>query len=67
MSAEEALRRQLKFSFVLQLAGGALFALATVVRAISVGFDGVTILFLAATLIISAAAVFTRTRMSTLG
>jgi uncharacterized membrane protein YjjP (DUF1212 family) len=63
MSAEDALLRQLKFSFVLQVIGAALFAIATVIRFVAGGFDLMTIVFFGATLVIIAAAVLTRRRI----
>ena len=63
MSADDVLLRQLKFSFVLQIIGAGLFAIATVIRLAIGGFDLTTILFLGATILIGAAAVFTRKRI----
>jgi ABC-type transport system involved in cytochrome bd biosynthesis fused ATPase/permease subunit len=66
MSADEVLLRQLKFSFVLQVIGAALFTVATVIRFIAGGFDLTTIVFLGATILILVAAFFTRTRIQQL-
>jgi ABC-type transport system involved in cytochrome bd biosynthesis fused ATPase/permease subunit len=66
MSADDVLLRQLKFSFVLQVIGAALFAIATVIRFIAGGFDLTTIVFLGATILILVAAFFTRTRIQQL-
>ncbi len=66
MSADDVLLRQLKFSFVLQVVGAALFAIATVIRFIAGGFDLTTIVFLGATILIAVAAFFTRTRIQQL-
>ncbi len=66
MSADDVLLRQLKFSFALQTIGAALFAVATVIRFIAGGLDLTTIVFLGATILITVAAVFTRTRIQQL-
>lgn len=63
MSADSVLLRQLKVSFVLQLVGAGLFAIATVIRFIIDGLDVTTFLFLGATVLIGVAAVFTRRRI----
>jgi hypothetical protein len=66
MSADDQLLRQLKFSFVLQVIGAALFAIATVIRLVIDGLDITTFIFLGATILIAAAAVFTRKRIQQL-
>jgi len=63
MSADDVLVRQLKFSFVLQLVGAGLFAVATIIRIVLGGLDITAIVFLIATVLISTAAVFTRKRI----
>ncbi len=63
MPADNVLLRQLKVSFVLQLVGAGLFAIATVIRFIIDGLDVTTFLFLGATVLIGVAAVFTRGRI----
>ena len=63
MSADDVLVRQLKFSFILQLVGAGLFAVATIIRIILGGLDITAIVFLIATVLISTAAVFTRKRI----
>lgn len=63
MSADDALVRQLKFSFVLQLVGAGLFAVATIIRIALGGLDITAIVFLIATVLISTAAFFTRKRI----
>ena len=67
MSANESLRRQLRFSFFLQSAGAVMFAIATLVRAFAVGVDLVTVILALVTLGVGAAAVFTRSRVKALG
>ena len=66
MSADEVLLRQLKFSFVLQIIGAGLFAIATVIRFVAGGLDLTTIVFLGATILIAVAAFFTRSRIQRL-
>lgn len=66
MSADDPLLRQLRFSFVLQIIGATLFAIATVIRFVAGGFDLTTIVFLGATILIGVAAFFTRTRIQRL-
>lgn len=66
MSADDPLVRQLKFSFVLQVVGAALFAVATIIRVALGGFDITAIIFLVATVLITVAAVFTRKRIQQL-
>jgi uncharacterized membrane protein YjjP (DUF1212 family) len=63
MSADEALRRQLRFAFFLQIAGAAMFGLAFATRAIALGFDPITAVLGLVTLLIVGAAVFTRRKM----
>jgi hypothetical protein len=53
----------LKFSFILQLVGAGLFAVATIIRIVLGGLDITAIVFLIATVLISTAAVFTRKRI----
>lgn len=66
MSADESLRRQLRFAFFLQVAGALMFAGAFIVRAVALGFDPVTALLGLVTLLIAAAATFTRKKMQEL-
>jgi hypothetical protein len=63
MSADDPLYRQLRFAFFLQVAGATMFGIAFVVRAINLGFEPVTAIFGLVTLIIVAAAIFTRRKM----
>jgi hypothetical protein len=63
MSADDVLVRQLKFSFILQLVGAGLFAVATIIRIVLGGLDITAIVILIATVLISTAAVFTRKRI----
>lgn len=67
MNGDEILRRQLRFSFFLQVAGAVMFAVATFVRAVAVGVDLGTILLALVTVGVGAAAMFTRSRMKALG
>ncbi len=67
MNGDESLKRQLRFSFFLQVAGAVMFAIATLVRASAVGIDLVTIILALVTIGIGAAAVFTRSRMKMFG
>ncbi len=66
MSAEDSLRRQLKFSFVLQVIGAVLFAVAFVIRALIYGLELTTWLFALGCIGISAIAVWTRKRLQEL-
>lgn len=66
MSADESLRRQLRFAFFLQVAGALMFAGAFVVRAVALGFDPVTAVLGLVALLIVGAAVFTRRKMQDL-
>lgn len=63
MTPEEQVRRQLRFALFLQIAGAAMFALAASIRAVAIGFDMVTSILVLITLLIIAAAVFTRRKM----
>jgi hypothetical protein len=63
MSAEDSLRRQLRFALFLQVAGAALFAVAALVRITSFGVDLLTIVFLCIAVLIGGAAMFTRRKM----
>ncbi|MEK9810958.1 MAG: hypothetical protein VW362_10965 [Candidatus Nanopelagicales bacterium] len=67
MNGDESLKRQLRFSLFLQVAGAVMFAIATLVRAFAVGLDLVTIILALVTVGVGAAALFTRSRMQTLG
>ena len=66
MSADESLRRQLRFALFLQSAGALMFGAAFVTRAVALGFDPVTALLGLVTLLIVGAAVFTRRKMQDL-
>ncbi len=66
MSAEDGLRRQLRFAFFLQIAGAALFGIAFATRAVALGFDAVTTLLGLVAILIVVAAVFTRRKMQDL-
>lgn len=66
MSADESLRRQLRFAFFLQIAGATMFAGAFIVRVMALGFDPVTVLLGLVALLIVGAAVFTRRKMQDL-
>lgn len=57
------MRRQLRFAFFLQIAGASMFAIATVIRAVGIGFDAVTGVFGLVAIVIAGAAVFTRKKM----
>ena len=67
MSADESLRRQLRFALFLQMAGALMFGAAFATRALALGFDPVTALLALVTLLIVGAAVFTRRKMQDLG
>jgi hypothetical protein len=66
MSADESLRRQLRFALFLQIAGAAMFGIAFVTRAVVLGFEPVTGVLALITLLIIGAAVFTRRKMQDL-
>lgn len=66
MTPEEQLRRQLRFAFFLQVAGATMFAVAVGIRTVAIGFDAVTAVLVLVTLLIVAAAVFTRKKMQQL-
>lgn len=66
MSADDSLRRQLRFALFLQIAGALMFGAAFATRAIALGFDPVTALLGLVTLLIVGAAVFTRRKMQDL-
>ncbi len=66
MSADESLRRQLRFALFLQIAGAAMFGIAFVTRAVVLGFEPVTGVLALITLLITGAAVFTRRKMQDL-
>lgn len=63
MSADEQLRRQLRFAFFLQIAGAVMFGGAFATRAVALGFDPITAVLGLVTLLIVGAAVFTRRKM----
>ena len=52
MSADESLRRQLRFALFLQSAGALMFGAAFVTRAVALGFDPVTALLGLVTMLI---------------
>jgi hypothetical protein len=66
MSADESLRRQLRFAFFLQVAGAAMFTAATIIRVTSLGFDLLAVVFAGLAILIAGAAVFTRLKMQDL-
>ncbi|MFM1966912.1 MAG: hypothetical protein RL134_2637 [Actinomycetota bacterium] len=66
MTADESLRRQLRFAFFLQVAAAALFAVAALVRIVSFGVDLLAVVFLCLALVIGGAATFTRRKMQDL-
>jgi hypothetical protein len=63
MSADDSLRRQLRFAFFLQVAGAVMFAAAAVIRVVSLGFDLLAVVFAGIAVLIAGAAVFTRRKM----
>lgn len=63
MSVDDPLYRQLRFAFFLQVAGAVMFGGAFIARAIGLGFEPVTAIFGLITLLIVAAAIFTRRKM----
>jgi hypothetical protein len=63
MSADESLRRQLRFAFFLQIAGAVMFGIAFLTRAVFLGFEPVTALLGLITLLVIGAAIFTRQKM----
>lgn len=66
MSPDEQLRRQLRFAFFLQVAAGAMFGIAFIVRASAIGFDAVTGIFGLIAVAVGGAAIFTRRKMQEL-
>lgn len=67
MNPEDSVRRQLRFSMFLQIAGAVMFAIATLVRAFAVGVDAVTVILALITLAVIGASVFTRSKLRALG
>jgi hypothetical protein len=67
MSADESLRRQLRFAFFLQVAGAVMFTVAAVLRIVSFGFDLLAVVFAGIAVLIGVAAAFTRRKMRELG
>lgn len=63
MSADDPLRRQLRFALFLQIAGALMFGIAFATRAIALGFDVVTAILGLVTLLVVIAAVVTRKKM----
>jgi hypothetical protein len=63
MSADDSLRRQLRFAFFLQVAGATLFAVTALVRLASFGVDVLALVFACIAIAIGGAAVFTRRKM----
>ena len=66
MSADESLRRQLRFALFLQVAGALMFGIAFATRAIALGFDPLTAALGLVTILIIGAVVFTRKKMQDL-
>jgi hypothetical protein len=66
MSTNDPLYRQLRFAFLLQIAGAVMFGVAFATRAVALGFDPVTALLGLVMLLVIAAAVFTRRKMQDL-
>ena len=66
MSADDPLRRQLRFALFLQIAGAVMFGIAFATRAIALGFDVVTAILGLVTLLVVIAAVVTRKKMQDL-
>lgn len=66
MSADDPLRRQLRFALFLQVAGAVMFGIAFATRAIALGFDVVTAILGVVTLLVVIAAVVTRKKMQDL-
>ena len=66
MSANDPLRRQLRFALFLQIAGAVMFGIAFATRAIALGFDVVTAILGLVTLLVVIAAVVTRKKMQDL-
>lgn len=56
---DETLRRRLRFSFVLQVVGALMMGVAAIVRLSAFGLDAISVVLLAAALLIGAVAVFT--------
>jgi hypothetical protein len=67
MNADASLRRQLRFALFLQIAGAAMFGLACIVRAVSLGVDLATIAFGLVSVLILVAAGVTGQRLRILG
>lgn len=67
MSGDDPVYRQLRFAFVLQVAGATMFAVALVTRALALGFDPVTAILGLVMLLIIGAAVFTQQKMREIG
>jgi uncharacterized membrane protein YjjP (DUF1212 family) len=63
MSADESLRRQLRFAYFLQIAGATMFTAAAVIRVVSFGFDALAVVFAGIAVLIAGAAIFTRRKM----
>ena len=66
MSADDPLRRQLRFALFLQIAGAVMFGIAFATRAIALGVDVVTAILGLVTLLIVIAAIVTRKKMQDL-
>ncbi len=66
MAADDALRRQLRFSWVLQIIGATLFGVAFFIRAFIYGLEPTTWLFAVGGVGIAGVAVWTRRRMNDL-
>jgi len=58
------LRRQLRFSMILQAAGSAMLAVACIVRAVTSGLDPLTVIFGLGALLAGAFAWYLRTRLA---
>lgn len=63
MSADESLRRQLRFAFFLQVCGAVMFGAAFVIRGVALGFDPVTAILGLVALAVVGAAAFTRRKL----
>jgi hypothetical protein len=63
MSADDSLRRQLRFAFFLQVTAAALFGVTAIVRFVSFGLDILAGAFALVAVLIGAAATFTRRKM----
>ena len=66
MSADDPLRRQLRFALFRQIAGAVMFGIAFATRAIALGVDVVTAILGLVTLLIVIAAIVTRKKMQDL-